>query len=203
MSKIIFATGNQGKLREIRQIMQDLPCEILSMKEAGLDPDIREDGKTFEENALIKARTVAAALQPGEEAIVMADDSGLEVAALGGRPGIYSSRYAPTDAERIRKLLSELDGASDRSARFVCVIAIAVNGEVIETFEGEIKGRIALEPKGENGFGYDPVFIPDGYDRTFAELSSEEKNRISHRARAFAKALEFVEEEMSVLDQDF
>ena len=132
-----------------------------------------------------------------------ADDSGLEVAALDGRPGIHSSRYAASDPERIAKLLGELKGVADRRARFVCVIAIAVNGEVIETFEGEVRGRIIDEPRGANGFGYDPIFVPDGSEKTFAELSQEEKNRISHRAAAFRKAAEFVEDEMSVLDDDF
>ena len=132
-----------------------------------------------------------------------ADDSGLEVAALDNRPGIHSSRYAATDPERIAKLLGELKGVADRRARFVCVIAIAANGEVIETFEGELKGRIIDAPRGSNGFGYDPIFVPDGMDKTLAELSPEEKNRISHRANACRKAVEFVENEMAVLDDDF
>ena len=132
-----------------------------------------------------------------------ADDSGLEVEALDNRPGIHSSRYAATDAERIAKLLKELEGKENRRARFVCVIAIAANGEVIETFEGEVKGTILSAPRGENGFGYDPIFQPDGFDKSFAELTQEEKNRISHRANAYAKALEFVEDEMSILDDEF
>ena len=134
------------------------------------------------------------------DAPAFADDSGLEVFALNGEPGIYSARYAPTDPERIAKLLKNLEGKEDRSARFVCVIAIAFNGEIIETFEGEIRGTIGFEPKGSNGFGYDPVFIPEGETRTFAELSSEEKNRISHRANAFRKAAEFVEEQLAALN---
>ena len=127
----------------------------------------------------------------------------MEVEALDGRPGIYSSRYAPTDAERIAKLLKELEGKENRRARFVCVIAIAFNGEVIETFEGEVTGTILLEPRGKNGFGYDPVFQPDGFDKSFAELTGEEKNRISHRANAYAKALEFIEDELAVLGGGF
>ena len=123
--------------------------------------------------------------------------------ALDGAPGVYSARYAATDPERIVRLLGELEGKENRRARFVCAIAIAVNGEVIETFEGEVRGVIAAAPRGEHGFGYDPVFIPDGYDQTFGELDSETKNKISHRANAFARAMEFVEEEMSVLDDDF
>lgn len=199
MTYIVAGTANAHKVEEYRELLKDQKVELKSLLDYPHFPGVEEDGESFKENASKKALAACKYC----DVPAFADDSGLEVAALGGRPGIHSSRYAPTDAERIRKLLSELEGVSDRSARFVCVIAIAINGEVIETFEGEIKGRIALEPKGENGFGYDPVFIPDGYDCSFAELPREEKNRISHRAKAFAKALEFVEEEMSVLDQDF
>ena len=153
----------------------------------------------FAENAAIKALDACKYC----DVPAFADDSGLEVEALDGRPGIHSARYAATDAERIAKLLDELKGKTNRRARFVCVIAIAANGEVIETFEGETKGTIIDSPRGSNGFGYDPIFQPDGYDCTFAELSREEKNRISHRANAYAKALEFVENEMSILDDEF
>ena len=132
-----------------------------------------------------------------------ADDSGLEVMALDRRPGIYSARYAENDKARRAKLLAELEGVADRSARFVCVIAIAINGEVIETFEGEVKGKIITEERGEGGFGYDPIFVPDGYDQTFAEMPQELKNKISHRAEAFRKAMEFIEEQMSILDGEF
>ena len=132
-----------------------------------------------------------------------ADDSGLEVEALEGRPGIFSARYAPTDKERIAKLLEELKDKENRRARFVCAIAIAINGEVIETFEGEVKGSIVDAPRGADGFGYDPIFLPDGYAQTFGEMPQELKNRISHRAAAFKMALNFVEDEMSVLDDDF
>ena len=132
-----------------------------------------------------------------------ADDSGLEVEALDGRPGVYSSRYADSDPERIAKLLKELEGKDNRRARFVCSISIAFNGEIIETFEGEVKGTITLAPRGNGGFGYDPVFQPDGYDQTFGELPQEVKNKISHRANAFKKAMDFVDEEMSALDADF
>ena len=111
--------------------------------------------------------------------------------------------YAPTDRERIAKLLKELEGCENRRARFVCAIAIAINGEVIETFEGTVNGVITTAPRGEGGFGYDPIFQPDGYEQTFGELSQEVKNRISHRAAAYRKALEFVEDEMSVLDDEF
>ena len=127
----------------------------------------------------------------------------MEITALDNAPGIYSARYGKDDADRINRVLTELSGKTDRSARFVCVLAIAFNGEVIETFEGVMEGTIIDAPRGENGFGYDPIFVPAGETRTFAEMSFEEKNQISHRARALKKALEFIEDEMSVLDGDF
>ena len=196
MANIVIATGNAHKVEEYKALMADDSIEIQSLLDYPGFPEVEENGTTFTENASIKA--VAASKYC--DAPAFADDSGLEVFALNGEPGIYSSRYAPTDPERIAKLLKNLEGKSDRSARFVCVIAIAYNGEVIETFEGEIRGTIGFEPKGENGFGYDPVFIPEGETRTFAELSSEEKNRISHRANAFRKAAEFVEEQIAALN---
>lgn len=196
MANIVIATGNAHKVDEYRALMADDSIELQSLLDYPGFPEVEENGKTFAENAAIKA--IAASKYC--DAPAFADDSGLEVFALNGEPGIYSSRYAPTDPERIAKLLKNLEGKSDRSARFVCVIAIAYNGEVIETFEGEIRGTIGFEPKGENGFGYDPVFIPEGETRTFAELSSEEKNRISHRANAFKKAAEFVEEQIAALN---
>ena len=196
MANIVIATGNAHKVEEYKALMADDSIEIQSLLDYPGFPEVEENGTTFTENASIKA--VAASKYC--DAPAFADDSGLEVFALNGEPGIYSSRYAPTDPERIAKLLKNLEGKSDRSARFVCVIAIAYNGEVIETFEGEIRGTIGFEPKGENGFGYDPVFIPEGENRTFAELSSEEKNRISHRANAFRKAAEFVEEQIAALN---
>ena len=199
MANVVIATSNAHKVEEYKALMGDDSIELQSLLDYPGFPDVEENGTTFTENASIKA--VAASKYC--DAPAFADDSGLEVFALNGEPGIYSARYAPTDKERIAKLLKNLEGKEDRRARFVCVIAIAFNGEVIETFEGEIRGTIGFEPKGDNGFGYDPVFIPDGETRTFAELSSEEKNRISHRARALQKALDFIEEEMSVLDDEF
>ena len=193
MSTLIVATHNAHKLREIGELLPGWEIR-------GEDSGAEETAETFSGNARIKARAIALR-HPG--AWVMADDSGLEVAALDGRPGIHSSRYAATDPERIAKLLGELQGVTDRRARFVCVIAIAANGEVIETFEGELTGRIIDSPRGSNGFGYDPIFVPDGMDKTLAELTTEEKNRISHRADACRKAVEFVENEMAVLDDDF
>ncbi len=199
MAYIVVATKNAHKVDEFRALIGDQNVELKSLLDYPDFPEIEEDGKSFKENASIKALAACKYC----DVPAFADDSGLEVEALDGAPGIYSARYAPTGPERIEKLLKALDGKENRRARFVCVIAIAVNGEVIDTFEGEVKGRIADAPRGEGGFGYDPVFIPDGYDCTFAELPAEEKNKISHRARAFAKAMEFVEDQMSVLDNDF
>ena len=199
MSYIVAATGNQHKLEEYARLLADQDIEVKSLNDYPNYPEPEENGSSFKENASIKA----AAASKYCAVPAFADDSGLEVEALDGRPGIYSSRYAPTDAERIAKLLKELEGKENRRARFVCVIAIAFNGEVIETFEGEVTGTILLEPRGENGFGYDPVFQPDGFDKSFAELTGEGKNRISHRANAYAKALEFIEDELAVLGGGF
>lgn len=199
MAYIVVATANAHKVEEYRRLLAGQNVELRSLADFPGYPGVEENGASFAENASIKALSACKYC----DVPAFADDSGLEVAALGGRPGIHSSRYAPTDPERIAKLLGELEGKSDRSARFVCVIAIAANGEVIETFEGEIRGRIIDAPRGSNGFGYDPIFVPDGMDKTFAELTQEEKNRISHRAIACRKAVEFVENEMAVLDDDF
>ena len=195
MAFIVAATGNQHKLAEYAQLLADQDIEVKSLNDYPNYPEPEENGSSFAENASIKA----AAASKYCDVPAFADDSGLEVEALDGAPGIYSSRYAPTDPERIAKLLKELEGKENRRARFVCAIAIAWNGEVIETFEGEVRGVIAAAPSGSNGFGYDPVFIPDGYEQSFAELPPEVKNRISHRANAFAKAQAFVEEQLSLL----
>ena len=199
MAYIVVATTNQHKVEEYRKLLADQKVELKSLADYPAYPGVEENGATFAENASIKALDACKYC----DVPAFADDSGLEVTALGGRPGIHSSRYAASDPERIAKLLGELKGVADRSARFVCVIAIAVNGEVIETFEGEVKGRIIDAPRGTNGFGYDPIFVPDGTDKTFAEMTDEEKNRISHRADACRKAVEFVESEMAILDDDF
>ena len=201
MIKILAGTSNKHKVQEFRSAFKafEEKISLLKLDEVAPFEMPEENGSTFEENACIKADGVSAAASM----LAFADDSGLEVEALDGRPGIHSSRYAATDSERIAKLLKELDGVENRRARFVCVIAIAANGEVIETFEGEVKGTILTAPRGENGFGYDPIFQPDGFDKSFAELTQDEKNRISHRANAYAKALEFVEDEMSILDDEF
>ena len=189
MYQIIFATGNAGKMKEIREILSDLPAEILSMKEAGIDVEIQEDGTTFEENAAIKAQTVAQALEKGRPAIVLADDSGLEIDWLNKEPGIYSARYMGEDTSyRIKNanLISRLDGVppEKRTARFVCAIAAVLpEGEMIVT-RGVIEGKIGYEERGTNGFGYDPIFYLPDMSRTTAELTPEEKNAVSHRGNA-------------------
>ncbi len=191
--KIIFATGNQGKMHEIRQILGDMDLEVVSMKEAGIDIDIVEDGTTFEENAIIKAKAVAAYT----DAIVLADDSGLEIEYLNNEPGIYSARYMGADTPysvKNQNFIDRLKGVPDekRTARFVCVIAAAMPDGEIFTTKGVIEGRIAEEEKGENGFGFDPIFYVPEYGCTTAQLSEEQKNAISHRG----KALEAMKEEL-------
>lgn len=182
---IIFATGNEGKMHEIRQILKDMDVEILSMKEAGITADIIEDGTTFEENALIKAKAISAMTN----SIVLADDSGLEIDYLNKEPGIYSARYMGENTSydiKNANLIQRLEGVEDekRTARFVCAIAaVFPDGEVL-TALGKVEGRIAYEPKGENGFGFDPIFYLPEYGCTTAQLSEEEKNSISHRGRA-------------------
>ena len=187
--KIIAATNNKNKVREISEIFTPLGFEVISQSEAGIDVEVEETGSTFEQNALIKARAVAMLTDD----YVIADDSGLCVDALGGRPGVMSARYAgsgATDADRIEKLLGELNGETNRSAKFVCSIAfIYPDGRELVAM-GEVKGHILDEPRGENGFGYDPVFFSDELSKTFAEATNEEKNSVSHRGRALAAMYE-------------
>ena len=183
--KLIFATGNAGKMREIRMILEDTGMEILSMKEAGIEADIVEDGKSFEENALIKARAVAA----HTDGIVLADDSGLEIDYLNGEPGIYSARYLGEDTSyhiKNANLIERLSGVPDekRTARFVCAIAAVLPDGKNFTTRGVIEGRIGYEERGENGFGYDPIFYLPEYQMTSAELAPELKNELSHRGKA-------------------
>ncbi len=192
MKTIIFATGNAGKMKEIRAILSDLPVEVLSMKEAGIAVEIDENGTTFEENALIKAKAVAEAyraMKPDAEAVVLADDSGLEVDYINKEPGIYSARYMGEDTSyhiKNANIIERLANAvgEERSARFVCAIAaVFPDGEeaiVRETMEGVI----GYEEEGENGFGYDPIFILPAYGCTTAKLSMEDKNKESHRGKA-------------------
>ena len=188
MLKIIFATGNQDKMREIREILSDPQMEILSMREAGIETDAVEDGKTFEENALIKARAVAGKLQ-GEGWVVLADDSGLEVDYLNTEPGIYSARYMGEDTSydiKNQNILDRLEGVpkEQRTARFVCAIAAAFSNGETKVVRGAIEGYIGWEPAGENGFGYDPVFYVEEYGCSTAQLPREVKNRLSHRGKA-------------------
>ena len=188
MNKIIFATGNKDKMKEIRMILSDLDVEILSMKEAGISVDIEENGTTFEENALIKAKAVAAYT----DAIVLADDSGLTVDVLDGAPGVYSARYAGhhgDDQANNEKLIRELQGKSDRTGHYVCALALVYPDGREVTAEGYCDGLVQDEPKGDNGFGYDPYFYVPEFEKTMAELSIEEKETISHRGRALRKLI--------------
>lgn len=185
MKRIIFATGNAGKMKEIKEILSDLNAEVLSMKEAGITVDIEENGTTFEENATIKAKAVA---QESSD-IVLADDSGLEIDYLNKEPGIYSARYLGEDTSyqiKNQVILDRLTGVpkEKRTARFVCAIAAALpDGQVLVTRE-TVEGYIGEQPAGENGFGYDPIFYVDEYGCSTAELSEEQKNEISHRGKA-------------------
>ena len=196
--KIIFATGNENKMKEIRQILGDMDVEILSMKQAGISADIVEDGKTFEENALIKARTI----RDLTGYMVLADDSGLEVDALNKEPGIYSARYMGEDTSydiKNKNIIERLDGLAgdERSARFVCVIAAAFPDGTEETRRGTIEGQIGFEIAGENGFGYDPIFYIPEFGCTTAELSPEQKNEVSHRGKALRKMKEIIEQRIA------
>ncbi len=182
---ILFATGNENKMKEIRMILADLGMPIRSMKEAGIDIDIVEDGSTFEENAIIKATAIAK--MTGD--IVLADDSGLEIDYLNKEPGIYSARYAGVDTSydiKNQMLLDRLEGVPDekRTARFVCVIACVFPDGTVETARGMIEGIIGHEIAGKNGFGYDPIFYLPEYKCTTAELEPEKKNELSHRGKA-------------------
>lgn len=188
--KIIFATGNADKMREIQMIMADLGLGIQSMKEAGIDMEIAENGTTFEENAMIKASAIAQELKTRNvQAIVLADDSGLEIDYLDKAPGVYSARYMGEDTPYSVKnanLIKQLEGVPDekRTARFVCVIAAVFPDGSSYTTRAAIEGRIGYEERGQNGFGYDPIFFLPEYGMYSAELVPEEKNRISHRGKA-------------------
>lgn len=192
---MIFATGNEGKLKEIRDILGDIGEEIISMKEAGIDIDIEENGTTFEENAIIKAKAIME--RTGQ--LVLADDSGLEVDALNKEPGIYSARYLGRDTSydvKNQNIIDRLEGVEgdDRSARFVCAIAAAFpDGEVIVT-RGTIEGVIAHKPAGTNGFGFDPIVYVPEYGMTTGEMEPEAKNLISHRGKALRSMKKILEE---------
>jgi len=189
--KMLVATTNQGKVRELAAALDGLGFEITDLEAAGLAarPAPDESGSTFEENALLKAR----AWYEASGMLTVADDSGLEVDVLGGRPGLLSARYGDTDVERIAKLLDEMDGvpSSERSARFVCALAL-VGENLAEVFTGVCDGRIRHTAHGTSGFGFDPVFTPEGDARTFAEMSAAEKSAVSHRGRAIGKLREFI-----------
>ena len=193
---LLIATGNRHKVEEIRQILADLGMEIISMKEAGVDIDIVEDGMSFEENAEIKARSVSRVLTND---IVLADDSGLEIDYLDKAPGIYSARFAGEDTSydiKNRIFLDRLEGVPDeeRTARFVCAVAAVFPDGTSETVRETIEGRIAHEPAGENGFGYDPIFYVPEYECTTAEMSEEQKNELSHRGKALRSMKRILEE---------
>lgn len=195
-TELLVATNNQGKVRELSQLLSDFPLRLRLLGEFPELAEAEETGATFAENATIKALHYSAYTR----LLTLSDDSGLVVDALGGAPGVHSARYAgreATYAERMSKLLDELDatGDAERRARFICVIAVAdPSTGMLHTFEGACEGRIARAPRGSGGFGYDPLFIPDAYDRTFGELNTEVKHSLSHRARALEQAVIYLRE---------
>jgi XTP/dITP diphosphohydrolase len=189
--KLLVATTNVGKVAEYQELLSGLPMQVAGLQDLGIGWDVAETGSTFEENALLKARAYAEA----SGVLTLSDDSGLCVDALGGAPGLYSARYARgDDRARIEKLLDALREVplDQRGAKFVCVIALALPDGTAWTFEGECSGQIASQPSGANGFGYDPIFFMPEHGRTMAALPDEVKNTISHRARAMAKAKEWL-----------
>jgi XTP/dITP diphosphohydrolase len=195
MKKLIIASNNHNKISEIKDILKDFPFEILSLKEAGIDIDIEENGTTFMENALIKASTI---FNITNDCYVLADDSGLMVEALKGAPGIYSARFAGEHGDvkkNNKKLLDKLKYVSNdnRKAKFVCAMVLFMDKDRIIKVEGEVHGYIAENESGENGFGYDPLFFLPAYNKTFAEMDSYTKNLISHRANALLKLKEALE----------
>lgn len=193
--KLLVATGNPGKLREVSQILTGMPFEVLSLKDLGISMEVEETGATFAENAILKAEAYCASAG----VLTLADDSGLVVDALGGRPGVLSARYGGeglTDPQRVELLLGEMDGVpwEKRTARFRCVIALAWPGGRLETVEGAVEGIIQYEPEGSNGFGYDPIFHLPERGCTTAQLETSDKNRISHRGQAVRKAAKLLME---------
>ncbi|MCY9175408.1 XTP/dITP diphosphatase [Bacillus inaquosorum] len=194
MKEAIIATHNPGKVKEFKEILEPKGYDVKSLAEIGFTEEIEETGHTFEENAILKAEAVTRAVNK----MVIADDSGLSIDNLGGRPGVYSARYAgeqKDDQANIDKVLSELKGIEkeQRTARFRCALAVSIPGEETKTVEGHVEGYIAEEPRGEYGFGYDPIFIVKDKDKTMAELTSDEKNKISHRADALKKLSKLLE----------
>lgn len=202
MKKIIFATSNEGKMKEIREILCDIDIELLSLKEAGLNMDIDENGETFEENAIIKAKTVMELT--GE--IVLADDSGLEVDYMDKAPGVYSARFMGEDTSydiKNQYIIDQLKTATkeERSARFVCAIACAFPSGKILTRSASIEGFIAKEICGENGFGYDPIFYVPQFQCTTAQMNSEQKNQISHRGKALRAMRELILNQLQGMEE--
>ncbi len=194
MKKLVFATGNAHKIAEVNRLLDGF-YEVVPMAEVGITEDIPETADTLEGNALLKARYVYA--HTGMDCF--SEDTGLEVEALGGRPGVHSARYAGADkdaAANMRKLLQELEGQLNRRARFRTVIALILDGKEY-LFEGIAPGHIATAPSGKKGFGYDPIFVPEGHERTFAEMTADEKNAISHRGKAVAQLVEFLQKQAS------
>ena len=201
IDKIIFATGNEGKMKEVRMILADLQIPVLSMKEAGITADIVEDGTTFEENAVIKAQEIAKYAGKEENIVVLADDSGLEIDYLNKEPGIYSARYMGEDTSykiKNANLIQRLNGVPDekRTARFVCAIAAAFPDGSHVTTKGVMEGRIGYAESGSNGFGYDPIFILPRYGCTTADLDPETKNKESHRGKALRAMKEELQKKM-------
>lgn len=204
MKRVIFATGNEHKMVEIRMILEGLGMEILSQKEAGITADIVEDGSTFEENAMIKAGKIAEiahGIEQYKDAVVLADDSGLEIDYLNKEPGIYSARYMGENTSydiKNQTLLNRLDGVADdrRTARFVCAIAAVFPDGTGEVVRGTMEGIIGHEIIGENGFGYDPIFFLPQYGMTSAQLSPEKKNELSHRGEGLRKMRSVIESKM-------
>ncbi|HNW96951.1 MAG TPA: non-canonical purine NTP diphosphatase [Bacteroidales bacterium] len=187
--QFIFATNNKHKLHEVREAVGER-FKIISLDEAGIKEDIPETGITLEENAKMKAQYIFDKYHEN----CFADDTGLEIDAIDGRPGVYSARYAGEGCnfeDNMIKVLEEMKGRENRKARFRCVVALIINGEVM-SFEGRVEGNILTRERGNKGFGYDPIFIPEGYDITFAEMSLEEKNKISHRGKAIHKLTEYL-----------
>ncbi|MFT4399837.1 XTP/dITP diphosphatase [Bacillus sp. SW14] len=194
MKEAIIATHNPGKVKEFKEILEPKDYDVKSLADIGYTEEIEETGHTFEENAVLKAEAVAKAVNK----MVIADDSGLSIDNLGGSPGVYSARYAgeqKDDQANIVKVLGELKGIEkeQRTARFRCALAVSNPGEETKTVEGHVEGYIAEEPRGEYGFGYDPIFIVKDKDQTMAELTSDEKNKISHRADALKKLSKLLE----------
>jgi XTP/dITP diphosphohydrolase len=191
MKKLLFATGNKNKVKEIKALISNLPYEITTMGEIGFHEDIPETGKTLAENAILKAKY----LYEKTSKNIIAEDTGLEVDSLGGAPGVHTARYAGDKKDpnaNMDLLLENLNKVSDRSAQFRTVIALILDGQ-LHTFEGIARGEIASKKSGEDGFGYDPIFIPHGFNITFAEMDLRAKSAISHRARAMKKMLEFLQ----------